>query len=93
MVAVKLVFERQAATSWRLRGCESRGGVRERSGFDIKWYGGLFLRRLREPLFAEPSFDEPYQDSFDHVTNTYQYDWIDLESAMTLRGSDGVTCC
>ena len=60
------------------------GAMRRLNGFDVEWYEGLFLRRLRERLFAEPGYDEPYQDSFDHVANTYQYDWIDLEAAITL---------
>lgn len=60
------------------------GSVRKLCGFDIEWYEGLFLRRLRERLFAEPTYEQPYQDSFDHVANTYQYDWIDLEAAITL---------
>ena len=58
--------------------------MRRLTGFDVEWYEGLFLRRLRERLFAEPGYDAPYQDSFDHVANTYQYDWIDLEAAMTI---------
>ncbi len=60
------------------------GATRKLCGFDIEWYEGLFLRRLRERLFAEPTYDEPYQESFDCVANTYQYDWIDLEAAMTI---------
>lgn len=60
------------------------GSVKKLCGFDIEWYEGLFLRRLREKLFAEADYTEPYQDSFDHVANTYQYDWVDLEAAMTI---------
>jgi hypothetical protein len=58
--------------------------VRRLDSFDIEWYEGLFLRRLREKLFAEPRYTQPYQDGYDHVANTYQYDWIDLEAAITL---------
>jgi hypothetical protein len=60
------------------------GSVRKICSFDIEWYEGLFLRRLRERLFAEPNYTEPYQDGYDHVANTYQYDWIDLEAVLTL---------
>lgn len=58
--------------------------VRRLDSFDIEWYEGLFLRRLREKLFAEPRYEQPYKDGYDHVANTYQYDWIDLEAAITL---------
>lgn len=58
--------------------------ARRIDSFDIEWYEGLFLRRLREKLFAEPRYEQPYKDGYDHVANTYQYDWIDLEAAMTL---------
>jgi len=60
------------------------GAARRLCGFDIEWYEGLFLRRLREKLFAEPRYTDSYQDGYDHVANTYQYDWIDLEAAITL---------
>jgi hypothetical protein len=58
--------------------------ARRLDSFDIEWYEGLFLRRLREKLFAEPRYTAPYQEGYDHVANTYQYDWIDLEAAITL---------
>jgi hypothetical protein len=58
--------------------------VRRLDSFDIEWYEGLFLRRLRAKLFAEPRYEQPYKDGYDHVANTYQYDWIDLEAAITL---------
>ncbi len=60
------------------------GSARKLDSFDIEWYEGLFLRRLREKLFAEPRYEQPYKDGYDHVANTYQYDWIDLEAAITL---------
>lgn len=58
--------------------------VHRLDSFDIEWYEGLFLRRLRAKLFAEPRYEQPYKDGYDHVANTYQYDWIDLEAAITL---------
>lgn len=60
------------------------GAVKKLSSFDVEWYEGLFLRRLRARLFAEPRYDKPYQEGYDHVANTYQYDWIDLEAAITI---------
>lgn len=60
------------------------GAARRLCSFDIEWYEGLFLRRLREKLFAEPRYTNSYQNGYDHVANTYQYDWIDLEAAITL---------
>lgn len=60
------------------------GSARRLDSFDIEWYEGLFLRRLRAKLFAEPHFEQTYQDGYDHLANTYQYDWIDLEAAITL---------
>ena len=60
------------------------GATRRLCGFDVEWFEGLFLRRLRERLFAEPRYTHSYQDGYDHVANTYQYDWIDLEAAITL---------
>jgi hypothetical protein len=60
------------------------GAANRLTSFDTEWYDGLFLRRLRARLFAEPEYTDPYQDSFDHVANTYQYDWIDLEAVLTI---------
>jgi len=60
------------------------GVTRRLCSFDVEWFEGLFLRRLRERLFAEPRYTTSYQDGYDHVANTYQYDWIDLEAAITL---------
>lgn len=60
------------------------GATRRLCSFDLEWFEGLFLRRLRERLFAEPRYTTSYQDGYDHVANTYQYDWIDLEAAITL---------
>jgi len=60
------------------------GATRRLCGFDVEWFEGLFLRRLRERLFAEPRYTHPYRDGYDQVANTYQYDWIDLEAAITL---------
>jgi hypothetical protein len=60
------------------------GAAKRLTSFDTEWYDGLFLRRLRGRLFAELEYTDPYQDSFDHVANTYQYDWIDLEAVLTI---------
>lgn len=60
------------------------GASRKLDAFDVEWYEGLFLRRLRHRLFAMPGYDAAYRESFDTVANTYQYDWVDLEAVMVM---------
>lgn len=60
------------------------GAAKTLTSFDTEWFDGLFLRLLRARLFTEPEYTATYQKGFDHVANTYQYDWIDVEAVLTI---------
>src|ERR1044072_9370873 len=69
------------------------GALRRLDGWDIEWYEGEVLRRLRARLFADPKFEaevrdeehrRAYEAHFDWLANTYQLDSIDLDAVLAL---------